>query len=497
MPIELAQLARELEPGLVAAVVGRGGAPDRRQELAPPHDLVADRRDVVLPDAAAEEAEVPLARLVAREHVDQVPPERRLRGERRRQLERPRMRCAAGIWAKSDSTSAAPTASSSSRSSAGVEFGMYGCAVMRPPGTRAYAAARRARGGNRRAARRGSGSPVSTCSTAGSSARSFRRPAIDLDVLDPDPAQDSRAELLVAATEQRALAADDADHERRRLVADQLEQPALGEIGAEQPARAHGIDAEQRLRQPEPSHHAARRRPRPEDVDPARIHRIGDRRAHGVERDLVRGDATALRSRHPQRVVGHAGGAVEPGRDRARRTASSSMSTTSASRTRRARRAAMNAAATSPAASGVRGEHAGVHLDARRARRASARAHRRRRGCRAPCRRRRRRGSGRPPRRTSSAAAARVSAAVVASSRRLPGISTSVSKSCRAARSAPIGPGAATRPRSAPDSSSRAVRGSARSAAAGAAPSARARASDRGAVGSLETRRGRPCRRSG
>ena len=85
---ELAQLARELEPGLVAAVVGRGGSPDRREELAPPHDLVADRRDVMLPDAAAEEVEIALARLVAREHVDQVTPEDRLRGERRRELER-------------------------------------------------------------------------------------------------------------------------------------------------------------------------------------------------------------------------------------------------------------------------------------------------------------------------------------------------------------------------------------------------------------------------
>src|SRR6185295_1964199 len=55
---QLCELARELEPGLVAAVVGGRGAPDRRQELAPAYDLVADRRNVVLPDAAAEEAEV-------------------------------------------------------------------------------------------------------------------------------------------------------------------------------------------------------------------------------------------------------------------------------------------------------------------------------------------------------------------------------------------------------------------------------------------------------
>ena len=70
-----------------------------------------------------------------------------------------------------------------------------------------------------------------------------------LDVLGADPAQDGGAELLVAAAEQRALAAHDADHERRRLVAEQLEQLALAEVGAEQPAGAHRVDAEQRLRQ--------------------------------------------------------------------------------------------------------------------------------------------------------------------------------------------------------------------------------------------------------
>ena len=86
-PDQLSELARELEPGLVAAVIRGGRSPDRGQELAPARDLVDDRRHVVLPDAAAEEAEIALAGLVAREQVEEVSPERRLGGERRRQVE--------------------------------------------------------------------------------------------------------------------------------------------------------------------------------------------------------------------------------------------------------------------------------------------------------------------------------------------------------------------------------------------------------------------------
>ena len=72
-PDQLSELARELEPGLVAAVIGGRRSPDRGQELAPAGDLVDDRRHVVLPDPAAEEAEVALAGLVAREQVEEVP----------------------------------------------------------------------------------------------------------------------------------------------------------------------------------------------------------------------------------------------------------------------------------------------------------------------------------------------------------------------------------------------------------------------------------------
>jgi hypothetical protein len=67
------ELTRELEPGLVAAVIGRWRSPDRGQELAPACDLVDDRRHVVQPDPAAEEAEIALAGLVTREQVEEVP----------------------------------------------------------------------------------------------------------------------------------------------------------------------------------------------------------------------------------------------------------------------------------------------------------------------------------------------------------------------------------------------------------------------------------------
>src|SRR5262249_56250586 len=55
----------------------------------------------------------------------------------------------------------------------------------------------------------------------------------DLDVLGPDPPEHGRAELLVPASEERALAADDADQQRHGLIAHELEQLPLAEIRAE------------------------------------------------------------------------------------------------------------------------------------------------------------------------------------------------------------------------------------------------------------------------
>jgi len=87
---ELAQLAGVLEPGLVAPVVRGGRAPDRRQELAARDDLVADGRDVVLPAAGAEEAEVVGTRAVPRQHLGEVAAQLRFGADRRRELQRPR-----------------------------------------------------------------------------------------------------------------------------------------------------------------------------------------------------------------------------------------------------------------------------------------------------------------------------------------------------------------------------------------------------------------------
>ena len=84
---KLAQLAAELEPGLITAVVRGGRAPHGRHELRPAHDLVADRRDVVLPAAGAQEAQIVLAALVAAEQVAQVAGELDLGGERGGQVE--------------------------------------------------------------------------------------------------------------------------------------------------------------------------------------------------------------------------------------------------------------------------------------------------------------------------------------------------------------------------------------------------------------------------
>src|SRR5207247_6331783 len=84
---QLSELAAELEPHLVAAVVGGRRPPDGSHELAPADDLVAHRRHVVLPATCAEEAEVLLARLVARERLAEVTRELDLGDECRRQVE--------------------------------------------------------------------------------------------------------------------------------------------------------------------------------------------------------------------------------------------------------------------------------------------------------------------------------------------------------------------------------------------------------------------------
>src|SRR5438093_11555261 len=193
-------------------------------------------------------------------------------------------RCGTGIWAKSDSTSGAPTASSSSRWSASVEFGMYGCARLipapragkagasalpcapvpaepAPPRSLPALSSLRSCGHavDERAPRRHVHPAVAAERTVelgvarvDTEERRLQRKQLaeagdDLDVLDADAPQHRGAQLLVAPAEDRALTADDADHEGHRLVCDQIEQVALGEVAAEHPAGAHCVDSEERL----------------------------------------------------------------------------------------------------------------------------------------------------------------------------------------------------------------------------------------------------------
>ena len=52
----------------------------------------------------------------------------------------------------------------------------------------------------------------------------------DGDVLEADPPDHGRAQLLVTTTEHVALAADDADHEPRGAAVEQLEQLRLVQV---------------------------------------------------------------------------------------------------------------------------------------------------------------------------------------------------------------------------------------------------------------------------
>ena len=209
---------------------------------------------------------------------------------------------------------------------------------------------------------------------------------------------------------------------------------------------AHGVDAEQRLRQPEAlASRAASSCPGPSEVDPARIHRRRrSRRTAASSAASSEADGARLRGLHAAPVVGHARGAVERVAIDRRATASSSRSTTSPRAARRCGARGEEGRGDVARALGRRREHARVHLDAGRDAEHRHRARRRRRGCRAPCRRRRRRGSGRRrgararrPRRACrrpSSARARAGFAAAPRSR----------SACAAARSAPIAPAAAT-----------------------------------------------------
>jgi hypothetical protein len=85
---ELTELAGEFEPGLVATKVRGRRSPDRREEFAALNDLVADRRYVMLPAAAAKEIEVFLAGAVLCKEVAHVSTQLGLGAQRGRQIER-------------------------------------------------------------------------------------------------------------------------------------------------------------------------------------------------------------------------------------------------------------------------------------------------------------------------------------------------------------------------------------------------------------------------
>src|SRR6266545_1973375 len=83
-PVDAGTMAVRLPVVTVRVAVVRG------DELRSIRDLVADGRDVVLPAAATEEAERPLAVLVAVEDLLHVPPQGILRAQRLWEVEQPR-----------------------------------------------------------------------------------------------------------------------------------------------------------------------------------------------------------------------------------------------------------------------------------------------------------------------------------------------------------------------------------------------------------------------
>ena len=85
---QLSELAAELEPSLVAAMVGTGLAKDGGQPFVAAHDLVAGRGHVMLPATGPEKVEVLLGGLVLGERRHHVPAQLAL-SERRRQVDRP------------------------------------------------------------------------------------------------------------------------------------------------------------------------------------------------------------------------------------------------------------------------------------------------------------------------------------------------------------------------------------------------------------------------
>ena len=97
--------------------------------------------------------------------------------------------------------------------------------------------------------------------------RDLVRSGDDDEVVGADAPEHARRDLLVAAAEQEALAADHAEDEGRlRVRVEEPQHPVLVEIGLEQLAVEHRIDAERRPVEPEGAEDPAGRRPRADEV---------------------------------------------------------------------------------------------------------------------------------------------------------------------------------------------------------------------------------------
>src|SRR4030095_8659720 len=121
---------------------------------------------------------------------------------------------------------------------------------------------------------------------------------------------DAGADLLIAAPEDVALAADDADDDLRRPPAQQGLELLAREIQAQHLIVEHGIHAEQGADESKMTENAMRRRARTEDVDHPRPHLRGDLAADAIERRIL-GHAAGLGALHELPFEGHAAVAVE------------------------------------------------------------------------------------------------------------------------------------------------------------------------------------------
>src|SRR5690606_12769954 len=89
----------------------------------------------------------------------------------------------------------------------------------------------------------------------------------DDEVVAADGADDRGPDLLIAAAEHIALAADDADHDAGRLPAHQRLDLVRAQVAADQASTEHRIHPEQRALHAEMLENSLGARARPHDVD--------------------------------------------------------------------------------------------------------------------------------------------------------------------------------------------------------------------------------------